>query len=115
VPNKPSKPCKKHSWILIPDGGWCPKCGPQSHRGKDRRPGASQRGYGAGHRSKRDDLLARYPWCVDPYGRHPSQRVKATIRDHIVPLGQGGTDDETNEQALCVQCHNYKIYRDGSR
>lgn len=115
MPIKPSKSCKKHGWILIPDGGWCPKCGRQPPRGRDTRPGASARGYGAEHRSKRDALLARHPWCCDPYSRHAGQRIKATIRDHVVPLNKGGTDDEANEQALCVQCHNYKIYLDESR
>ena len=28
--------------------------------------------------------------------------------DHIVPLSQGGTDDDNNLQILCVSCHEDK-------
>lgn len=28
--------------------------------------------------------------------------------DHIIPLSQGGTDDESNLQALCKACHKAK-------
>jgi 5-methylcytosine-specific restriction endonuclease McrA len=37
------------------------------------------------------------------------------VRDHVVPLRQGGTDDKSNEQLLCNSCHNYKTAHDGSR
>ena len=114
MPNRPARPCVKHSWILVRDGGVCPLCPPPS-RTPDPRPGASARGYGAEHRGKREKLLQRQPWCVNPYDLHTGQRVKATIRDHIVPLSKGGSDDESNEQALCARCHAIKIYRDGSR
>jgi 5-methylcytosine-specific restriction endonuclease McrA len=42
-------------------------------------------------------------------------KVDGNIRDHRIPLNQGGSDDEDNEQLLCMLCHNIKIYRDGSR
>ena len=29
-------------------------------------------------------------------------------RDHIVPLGEGGLDVESNTQALCAKCHDLK-------
>jgi 5-methylcytosine-specific restriction protein A len=28
--------------------------------------------------------------------------------DHVVPLWDGGADDETNYQSLCVECHKVK-------
>ncbi len=33
---------------------------------------------------------------------------EATILDHIKPLHQGGTNDESNYQGLCEMCHDYK-------
>ncbi|MDL1909716.1 HNH endonuclease [Chloroflexi bacterium CFX6] len=63
----------------------------------------------------RDDLLRRRPWCADPFSLHADRRVKATIRDHIIPLSRGGTDDKSNEQPLCIRCHNYKTAHDGSK
>lgn len=114
VPVRQSKPCRVHPYILIADGGWCSLCGPQS-RPRDVRPSAARRGYGADHNRKRDALRARQPYCQDPFRRHPGQLIPMSVRDHIVPLSQGGTDDEANEQALCTPCHNYKIHHDGSR
>jgi len=28
--------------------------------------------------------------------------------DHVVPLSQGGSDDDENKQLLCVECHDAK-------
>lgn len=28
--------------------------------------------------------------------------------DHIAPLGEGGTDDDSNLRALCTHCHSVK-------
>lgn len=32
----------------------------------------------------------------------------ATIRDHIIPLSQGGQDVRSNTQPLCKECHDLK-------
>ncbi len=29
----------------------------------------------------------------------------ATVPDHILPLSQGGTDDDENIRCLCSECH----------
>src|SRR5262245_14132736 len=34
--------------------------------------------------------------------------------DHIVPLYQGGGDDDSNKQLLCVPCHKAKTKRESS-
>lgn len=36
----------------------------------------------------------------------------AEVIDHIVPLAHGGTDDDTNTQALCLSCHEAKTRSD---
>ncbi|WP_227698514.1 HNH endonuclease [Sphingomonas hengshuiensis] len=33
----------------------------------------------------------------------PSERV-----DHITPLSEGGSDERSNKQGLCVPCHDAK-------
>ena len=33
--------------------------------------------------------------------------------DHIVNVAQGGTDDESNLQSLCVPCHKKKTQMEG--
>jgi 5-methylcytosine-specific restriction endonuclease McrA len=34
--------------------------------------------------------------------------------DHIVPKALGGTDDEGNLQAICVECHQQKTLREAA-
>lgn len=48
---------------------------------------------------RRSRLFARQPWCV--LCLEAGTHTRATIRDHRIPLAEGGRDDETNEQALC--------------
>ncbi len=81
----------------------------------DRARGTStQRGYGYHWRKIRDNFLAKNPWCIDPFGDHPSQRVAAHQVDHVIPRSNGGTNDESNLQSLCDHCHDKKTAsRDG--
>jgi len=51
----------------------------------------------------RQRLFMRQPLCVQCLA--DGVETIATIRDHIIPLAEGGQDNETNEQALC-QSHS---------
>ena len=39
----------------------------------------------------------------------------ATIADHVIPLTQGGRDDESNLQGICVDCHRSKTAEESKR
>ena len=39
----------------------------------------------------------------------------ATIRDHIVPLAEGGRDTDDNTQALCEACSDTKTAAESQR
>lgn len=41
--------------------------------------------------------------------------TSATQRDHIVPLAEGGTEDEDNIQSLCDACHLEKSKLESQR
>ena len=58
-------------------------------------------------------LFAARRWCVHCLmkGLH----TKASIRDHIVPLAEGGRDDATNEQGLCQPCSDRKTHQESAR
>ena len=58
-------------------------------------------------------LFAKNKWCVlcPKRGTHNL----ATIRDHIVPLGEGGRDVETNTQGICVDCNRIKTREESAR
>lgn len=59
---------------------------------------------------QRKRRLAAEPLCRDCLVRG---RVTASVvPDHIVPLSQGGSDDESNVQCLCADCHDAKTRRD---
>jgi DNA modification methylase len=67
---------------------------------KRSRGSSTAQGYGADWRKLRARVLREEPDCRR-CGAH------ATDVDHIVPRRQGGTNDRTNLQALCKQCHSY--------
>lgn len=54
-------------------------------------------------------ILARDPIC-----KHCGQRP-STIADHITPVAEGGSDDETNGQGLCAPCHDLKTHAEQQR
>lgn len=58
-------------------------------------------------------LFARDPLCADCQ-RQGIVRL-ATQRDHIVPLAEGGTDDDDNVQGLCDACHEMKSKHESAR
>jgi 5-methylcytosine-specific restriction protein A len=58
-------------------------------------------------------LFAHSPLCVECLRQ--GLAIAATQRDHIIPLGEGGVDDETNEQALCDACHETKSLAEAQR
>lgn len=58
----------------------------------------------------RSRLLRAKPLCVmcDAQGRVRA----ATELDHVVALVNGGTNDESNLQGLCAECHDIKTRTD---
>jgi len=70
-------------------------------RRPDTRPSAAARGYDADWRKIRDAHLKLEPNCR--VCGQPGKHV-----DHIKPLRQGGTHDESNLRTLCASCHSRK-------
>lgn len=58
-------------------------------------------------------LFAKHPWCV----LCPKRGTKnlATIRDHIIPLAEGGADVESNAQGICATCNRLKTREESAR
>lgn len=57
----------------------------------------------------RYDLFRDHPFCA------LCHTTVATIRDHIVPLAEGGQDIEANVQALCQACSDIKSAAEAKR
>jgi 5-methylcytosine-specific restriction protein A len=45
--------------------------------------------------------------------RHCGRLSKRLIIDHIIPLHVGGSESDTNRQALCGPCHDIKSVQEG--
>ena len=80
---------------------------------KDDRPNAGRRGYGANWRKIRARHLAVEPLCREC--KKQGYVMPAKVVDHIIPLRQGGTNEEKNLQSLCVQHHNQKTGADKAK
>jgi 5-methylcytosine-specific restriction protein A len=61
----------------------------------------------------RDRLFSQQPLCVLCVAK--GRTTLATIRDHIVPLAEGGMDDNTNVQAICKDCSDAKTAKESQR
>lgn len=77
----------------------------------DRRPVERMRGRRL--QRARAALFAASPLCVAC--RVVGRVTVATIRDHVVPLAEGGVDDETNVQGLCQDCSDTKTRAESQR
>lgn len=61
----------------------------------------------------RNRLFERSPLCVLCEQEH--RFTLATVRDHIIPLAEGGTEDPSNEQALCYMHNELKRQEEAKR
>lgn len=61
----------------------------------------------------REHLFSHEPLCRVCYAA--GRFALAAVRDHIVPLAEGGTDDETNIQPLCQDCSDEKTRAEAQR
>ncbi len=69
----------------------------------DRRAGSTERVRG------RAWMDTRQRWITAHIACNQCGRVSLDNQlDHIVPLFEGGADDESNYQTLCVECHKVK-------
>lgn len=61
----------------------------------------------------RSALFSRQPLCVTCLAA--GLAIPATQRDHVIPLAEGGVDDDTNVQGLCDECHEVKSQAEAKR
>ncbi|VVT52692.1 Phage-associated homing endonuclease [Kosakonia radicincitans] len=94
--------------------GYC-----ETHKGEGWRqykPGQSrhQRGYGSAWDVIRPRILKRDKGLCQEHLRK-GQAVAAACVDHIIAKANGGTDEDSNLEALCWSCHARKTGRDRIR
>jgi 5-methylcytosine-specific restriction protein A len=60
-----------------------------------------------GHSTRRTAARARRVRARDPICKVCHSRP-TDHADHIVPMAEGGADDEANMQGICIPCHELK-------
>ncbi|MBK5120899.1 HNH endonuclease [Burkholderia sp. R-69980] len=114
MPKKAPTPCRHHGCSQLLDvPGYCEEhqresigWTPDAQRGT-----RQQRGYGAMWQKKRKRILQRDNGMCQPCRR--AGRVKAASHvDHILNKANGGTDDDSNLEAICLACHKLKTGRE---
>lgn len=96
---------------MVRDGtGRCPK-----HPAKvwAKKPTAAKRVTGRRLQQLRKELFEREPLCRPCY--QAGRVTEGTMRDHIVPLEEGGTDTVDNTQSICEACHDLKSKAERAR
>jgi len=111
-PWKASTPCRRRGCPnVVSDGsGYCSLHKPKAWD----RPNKNYKRMGGRKLQTINKLFMRdNPLCVEclKHGIH----TLATVRDHIIPLAEGGEDTTENSQALCKQCHDKKTREEARR
>lgn len=112
MPIAAPRPCRHPGCgQLVRDGsGYC-----ASHQA-DRKAGTfsdphrgnrHDRGYGTAWVKARDRILTRDAGLCQPCLRAGRVTMARQV-DHIVPKSAGGTEDDSNLQAICAPCHKAK-------
>ena len=118
MPHRPPHPCTIPGCPrLVYHGGLCAVHARERAQRREveaPRLTPAQRGYDARWRKRRAAFLREHPYCADPYQLHAAA-VNSTDVDHIISKKEGGTDDDTNLQALCHACHSRKTALEDGR
>lgn len=96
-----------------------PKHKPMHRLAPKHNPSSDAERYGQGRggrpwRRLRDRVMERDGHLCQPCQRRGVLTL-ATECDHIVPVSKGGTDAETNLEAICGACHRAKSATEAAR
>jgi 5-methylcytosine-specific restriction protein A len=110
MPNAPLRPCLKPGCPTLVRSGRCAQHTPEQSHGWT---GDTGRIRGRKLQQLRAELFRREPLCRLCAAK--GETAVAVIRDHVVPLAEGGTDDDSNIQPLCQTCSDAKTQAESKR
>jgi 5-methylcytosine-specific restriction protein A len=108
MPGRPARPCSYPGCRKLTFDG-TGRC--DDHRQSSWGSGLSEppkRIRGRKLQALRTALFQKQPLCVACLAADPPRVRTATIRDHRIPLAEGGADSDENSQSLCGACHDAK-------
>ena len=115
MPTAPKRPCPHPNCPALVTSGRCDAHGGQApaHRWSTNRRQDVTRLRGRANQERRARLFAREPLCraCSAQGRVTA----ATIADHVIPLAEGGRDDDANLQPLCQLHSDQKTNQESTR
>lgn len=112
MPVAASKPCRHVGCTkrAVPGSAFCADHAGDAKQGRfgdERRGSRHERGYGSRWERIRKRILSRDKGlcqvCLSQGRYRPAKHV-----DHIKNKADGGTDDDENLQAICIECHKAK-------
>jgi 5-methylcytosine-specific restriction protein A len=110
MPGKPLKPCSYPGCRELTNTGRCERHKPKPWSNNNE----SKRVFKGRKLQKiREILFNEQPLCVECL--KVDRVTPATIRDHIVPLAEGGQDIPENTQPLCQACSDAKTKEESKR
>jgi 5-methylcytosine-specific restriction protein A len=115
MPRKPKRPCRYPGCPRLTDHTYCEEHEKMMQRHYDTftRGYSTGKRYGRQWRKIRTRYVRKHPLCERCLleGRYvPVEEVH-----HIVPLSEGGSNDESNLMSLCHSCHEKMHKRKGKR
>jgi len=115
MPYKHKRPCSYPCCGRLTDGRFCDEHRQVAERQYNhyfRDPDTNKR-YGRAWKKIRARFLLQHPLCEQC--RLENRLTPAQEVHHIVPLANGGTNDEGNLMALCKSCHSRITVKSGNR
>ncbi len=105
MPTSAPRPCNHAGCsALVRDGSG--RCGKHAHEAWTKRPEVTKRVTGRKLQRMREQLFKADPLCAEC--SRLGRVTLAKVRDHIIPLAEGGQDVQDNTQGLCDECHDVK-------
>lgn len=106
MPRKPKRPCQQPGCARLTDGLYCAEHQRQAnyHYNHYQREPETNKRYGRAWKRIRDRFIKAHPLCEEC--KKAGRLMPAEEVHHVIPISQGGTNDERNLMALCKACHS---------
>lgn len=106
MPSWPKRPCSHPGCPNLTNKRFCPEHEKQENKRYEKygRDPSTKKRYGKSWEKISTQYRKAHPFCEICFAKGVAE--PAVLVHHKVPLRNGGTNDESNLQALCMSCHS---------